>query len=236
MYERFQVDIYNFYLNYFNIHLSMFSQHQLLTVILLKFLLLTMLIELFRTKGSPTINIATTILGVLVISLCFGTLISLRELFPYGFPVYKFFATGFADDQQLAQINRWGGYTVIAVFASIWMCDTAAYFGGLAFGKHRLFERVSPKKTWEGAVFGFIFSVLTMVAAKILVLGLSYISACNCSWECSLEYSDNLAISSNPVLSGMRESKILRHLFRDMVACTIGSTVWFISLRLCIFI
>jgi len=171
VYERFQVDVYQFLVYHFNVHISMFSQHQLLTVVLLKLLLLTMLIELFRTKGSPMMNIATTILGVLVVSLCFGTLIFLRELFPYGFPVYKFFAAGFADDQQLAQINRWGGFTVIAVFASIWMCDTAAYFGGLTFGKHRLFERVSPKKTWEGAVFGFVFSVLTMIAAKMLVIG-----------------------------------------------------------------
>lgn len=171
VYERFQVDIYQFILNHFNIHLAMFSQHQLLTVVLLKLLLLTMLIELFRTKGSPIINIASTISGVMIISLCFGTLIFLRELFPYGFPVYKFFATGYADDLQLAQINRWGGYTVIAIFASIWMCDTAAYFGGSAFGKHRLLESVSPKKTWEGAVFGFVFSVLTMILAKILLLG-----------------------------------------------------------------
>jgi phosphatidate cytidylyltransferase len=178
VYERLQVDVYQFFLYHFNIHLSMFSQHQLLTVVLIKFLLLTMLIELFRTKGSPMMNIATTILGVLVVSLCFGTLIFLRELFPYGFPVHKFFAVGLADDQQLAQINRWGGFTVIAVFASIWMCDTAAYFGGLTFGKHRLFERVSPKKSWEGAMFGFVFSVLTMVAAKMLVIGyLTYMHA-----------------------------------------------------------
>ena len=171
VYERFQVDIYQFILAHFNIHLAMFSQHQLLTVVLLKFLLLTLLIELFRKKGSPITNIAATVLGVLMISLCFGTLIFLRELFPYGFPVYKFFATGYANDLQLAQINRWGGYTVIAIFASIWMCDTAAYFGGSTFGKHPLFERVSPKKTWEGAVFGFIFSVMTMIMAKILLLG-----------------------------------------------------------------
>jgi phosphatidate cytidylyltransferase len=178
IYERFQVDIYQFFIDHWNIHLSMFSQHQLLTVVILKFLLLTMLIELFRTKGSPMINIATTILGVLIISLCFGTLIFLRELFPYGFPVHKFFAVGLADDQQIAQIHQWGGYTLIAIFASIWICDTAAYFGGLAFGKHRLFERVSPKKTWEGALFGFVFSVLTMVAAKMLVLGyLTYFHA-----------------------------------------------------------
>jgi phosphatidate cytidylyltransferase len=170
VYERMQADVYQFFINHWDIHLSMFSQHQLLTVVLLKFILLTLLIELFRTKDSPTINIAITILGVLMISLSFGTLIFLRELFPYGFPVMKFFGTGLADHNQTLQIHQWGGYTLIAVFASIWLCDTAAYFGGLAFGKHRLFERVSPKKTWEGALFGFIFSVLTMIAAKILVL------------------------------------------------------------------
>jgi phosphatidate cytidylyltransferase len=171
IYERFQIKIYQFFVDYFEIHLSLFSQHQLLTVVLLKFLLLTLLIELFRIKGSSMTNVATTVLGVLMISLSFGTLIFLRELFPYGFPVHKFFATGFANDQELAQINQWGGYTVIAIFASIWICDTAAYFGGKTFGKHKLFVRVSPNKTWEGALCGFMFSVLTMVTAKILVLG-----------------------------------------------------------------
>jgi phosphatidate cytidylyltransferase len=171
IYERFQIKIYQFFIDQFEIHLSLLSQHQLLTVVLLKFLLLTLLIELFRTKGSAMINIATTVLGVLIISLPFGTLIFLRELFPYGFPVHQFFATGFANDQELAQINLWGGYTVIAIFASIWICDTAAYFGGKTFGKHKLFVRVSPNKTWEGAFFGFVFSVLTMVTVKILVLG-----------------------------------------------------------------
>ncbi|HVN48965.1 MAG TPA: phosphatidate cytidylyltransferase [Bacteroidota bacterium] len=170
IYERTQVEIYQFFLDH-GVRLSMFSQHQLFSVVLLKFLLFVLLIELFRTKGSPTINIAATILGVLIISFCFGTLIFLRELFPYGFPVYKFFSAGFADDVQLSQINRWGGYTVISIFASIWMCDTAAYFGGKSFGKHLLFERVSPKKTWEGSVCGFLAAVGTMIAGKYLLLG-----------------------------------------------------------------
>jgi phosphatidate cytidylyltransferase len=195
IYERTQVEVYQFFLDH-GVRLSMFSQHQLFSVVLLVFLLLVLLIELFRTKGMPTMNIATTVLGVLVISLCFGTLIFLRELFPYGFPVYQFFPLGLVDDQQLLSINRWfllhpnvkwcigmvgdselnpinlwGGFTVIAVFASIWICDTAAYFGGKTFGKHLLFERVSPKKTWEGSVCGFVFSVATMIAARYLLLG-----------------------------------------------------------------
>jgi phosphatidate cytidylyltransferase len=174
IYERFQVDIYKFLIDNFGTHIPLFSQYQLLTVVLLKFLLLTMFIELFRTKGLPTINIAATILGVLIISLCFGTLILLREVFPYGFPIHKFYPTGMTDDQQLKQINLWGGFTVVAIFATIWICDTAAYFGGKTFGKHKLFVKVSPNKTWEGAVFGFIFSILTMLTAKIVVI--SYLS------------------------------------------------------------
>jgi phosphatidate cytidylyltransferase len=63
-----------------------------------------------------------------------------------------------------------GGFLVISVFASIWICDSAAYYGGTALGKHRLFLRVSPKKSWEGAVFGFVFAVLTMIVAKFIVL------------------------------------------------------------------
>jgi len=169
MYERIQVEMYSFFEER-GVRLSMFSQLQFLLVVLLVFLLLVLLMELFRTKGSATLNAATTVFGVAVISLFFGTLISIRELFPYGFPVPKFFQVGFADEVQLNTITRWGGYTIVSLFATIWMCDTAAYFGGLTFGRHRLFERVSPKKSWEGAIFGFVAALLTMLAARMLVL------------------------------------------------------------------
>jgi phosphatidate cytidylyltransferase len=125
---------------------------------------------LFRRKGSPIQNAAITVLGVFFISLFFGTLIQTRELFPFGFPVSKFFPHAIAGDAELAQINRWGGFTIISIFATIWVCDTAAYFGGMTLGKHKLFERVSPNKTWEGAIFGFVFSILTMLAAQSLFL------------------------------------------------------------------
>jgi len=44
-------------------------------------------------------------------------------------------------------------------FAAVWLMDTAAYAGGHAFGRHKLAEGLSPKKTWEGAVAGFLFAV-----------------------------------------------------------------------------
>lgn len=43
---------------------------------------------------------------------------------------------------------------------SIWITDTAAYFGGRALGRHKLAPFVSPKKTWEGAFFGLIGAFL----------------------------------------------------------------------------
>src|SRR5574341_661330 len=45
------------------------------------------------------------------------------------------------------------GWVVLA-FAVTWGNDTFAYFTGIAFGRHRLYERISPKKSWEGAVGG----------------------------------------------------------------------------------
>jgi phosphatidate cytidylyltransferase len=79
------------------------------------------------------------------------------------------------DSDALSVINtetvyKWGGYTVISIFAMIWICDSAAYYGGMLTGKHKLFPRVSPKKSWEGAIFGFIFAILSAVGAKMLVL------------------------------------------------------------------
>jgi phosphatidate cytidylyltransferase len=154
----------------FGVNPSMFSLHQFLLFITLLFLLTVALVELFRRKGSPIQNAGVTVLGVFFMSLFFGTLILTRELFPFGFPVSKFFPHAIGADSELAQINRWGGFTVISIFATIWVCDTAAYFGGMTLGKHKLFERVSPNKTWEGAIFGFVFSILTMLAAQSLFL------------------------------------------------------------------
>jgi phosphatidate cytidylyltransferase len=170
IYDRLSLELLKVFESY-GINLSMFSLHQFLLFVLLVFLLSVALVELYRRKGSPIQNAGITVAGVSFISVFFGTLIQIRELFPFGFPVSRFFPQAIADQAELAQINRWGGFTIIAIFAAIWICDTAAYFGGMTLGKHKLFERVSPNKTWEGAIFGFVFSVLTMLAAKYLLLG-----------------------------------------------------------------
>ena len=54
----------------------------------------------------------------------------------------------------------WGGIFILYMFSTIWVCDSFAYFGGMKFGKHKLAEQISPSKTIEGALIGFIGAVL----------------------------------------------------------------------------
>lgn len=148
------------------------DQGKFFFMVLVLVVLTVCLVELFRDTGSPLMNIGTTLLGVVYIPLFLGTLIGLRELFlPFGFPILEYFPseTGF-NPQLIRSVYEMGGYTVMALFACIWICDTAAYFVGRGLGKHKLFPRVSPNKTWEGAIAGFLAAIGAAVAAKFLVL------------------------------------------------------------------
>ena len=116
-------------------------------------ILLLLMIELFRNKGSVVKNLGTTILGILYIGLFSSALIAIREFYP-----------------NVNDLYYRGGYIIISMLATIWVCDSAAFFGGTALGKHKLFPRISPNKSWEGALFGFVFAILTMLLAKLVVL------------------------------------------------------------------
>lgn len=48
---------------------------------------------------------------------------------------------------------------ILAMFIMIWLNDTGAYVAGSMFGRHKLFERLSPKKSWEGFFGGLVFTV-----------------------------------------------------------------------------
>ena len=48
----------------------------------------------------------------------------------------------------------------LSVFILTWTNDTGAYLAGKNFGKTKLFERISPNKTWEGSIGGAVFSVI----------------------------------------------------------------------------
>ena len=60
-----------------------------------------------------------------------------------------------------------GGDTVLIVLLIAWVADTGGYFAGRFLGKAKLYEAVSPKKTWAGAYGGIAGSVLGVVILKL---------------------------------------------------------------------
>ena len=89
--------------------------------------------ELFRKEEKPFNNIAHNFLPVLWI----------------GIP----FALAGVTNVMLFQKEA-----LLALFILLWTSDTFAYCGGSLFGKHKMFERISPKKTWEGFAIGGLFT------------------------------------------------------------------------------
>jgi phosphatidate cytidylyltransferase len=161
----------------FVINLSFFvqwpMQPPLLVVTMIAAVVLCSLWELFRNDGSPLLNLSATFMGLLYVSLLFGTLIGIRQLFvPGAIPLARILEWGAipAASADTAQIHRWGGYLVISVLVMIWICDSAAFHVGAPLGKHKLFPRVSPQKSWEGAIAGFVLAIAAAVAAKYIVL------------------------------------------------------------------
>ncbi len=65
---------------------------------------------------------------------------------------------------------RFGFGWVLLVFVMTWANDTFAYFAGRFFGRHKLWERVSPHKTWEGFAGGALGSVVGALAVRALLL------------------------------------------------------------------
>jgi phosphatidate cytidylyltransferase len=60
-------------------------------------------------------------------------------------------------------------FIYLLIFIGAWTTDIFAYFTGFFFGKHKLIEDVSPKKTIEGSVGGTIFCALAFVLTGIIV-------------------------------------------------------------------
>jgi len=70
-------------------------------------------------------------------------------------------ALPFAIANKVLTFGSWevGRYILLALFVCIWLNDTGAYCVGSLLGKHKMFPRVSPAKSWEGLVGGFIASL-----------------------------------------------------------------------------
>lgn len=103
--------------------------------------------ELYRNRPNSLLNIAFSIFPIAYISIPFAMLIFLMNPLVIG------------------KNPHW--HVLFAFFFILWSNDTFAYLVGMAMGKHKLFEKISPKKTWEGTIGGIFFALL---AAFILSL------------------------------------------------------------------
>ncbi|MCL2131106.1 MAG: phosphatidate cytidylyltransferase [Lentimicrobiaceae bacterium] len=127
---------------------EIFLIYLVLPVLFLFFLLF--IVELFRKQENPFTNIAYSILGIIWIVLPFALI--------NRFPLLLKWKIG-GDD---------GRFLLLSVFIIIWLYDTFAYCVGMLIGKHRLFERISPKKSWEGAIGSTILTLILAYFANLL--------------------------------------------------------------------
>lgn len=98
---------------------------------------LVFVIELYRKKALPFVNISVTLLGVLYIAFPFSLLSVL----------------GFLE-------GDYNWHVILGCILLIWTSDTGAYFVGKSVGRRKLMERISPGKTWEGWVGGMVSALL----------------------------------------------------------------------------
>lgn len=114
---------------------------------------LIMILELYRKQERPFDSLAHTFFSILYTAVPFSM-----------FPFSAFSHSGMNPILVRDGIAFSPGI-VIGFFLLLWANDTGAYLVGVSIGKHRLMERISPKKSWEG-FFGGLF--IAMAAAWLL--------------------------------------------------------------------
>lgn len=110
------------------------------TVYLL-YMIVRLVMQLYSQESSPLSKIAYSYMGQMYIALPVG----IMSMF-YTFPDGKFL--------------------LLAMFIMIWLNDTGAFCVGSLIGKHKLFPRISPKKSWEGFIGGMVFAIASAFLFK----------------------------------------------------------------------
>jgi phosphatidate cytidylyltransferase len=119
--------------------------------IFLSVVFVSMINELFKKNQNHFSNFAITISGVGYISF-FSFFLLIREC-------NAIYSNSYTDR----------GWLIVYIFALIWICDSSAYFIGYNFGRHPLYRRISPNKTWEGALGGFFATVVSATGLKFIL-------------------------------------------------------------------
>lgn len=123
-------------------------------LILIPIIISVFIIELYRKSEYVFVNIAFTLLGVLYVAV------------PFSFANYIVYTD---------EIN-YTSHLLLGFFFLTWSFDTLAYVFGVSFGKHRLFERISPKKSWEGFIGGTVSGIAVAYVISIFFTELNFIN------------------------------------------------------------
>lgn len=102
------------------------------------------ILELFKNIEQPFNNIVHTFFPLVYVAVPFGLL---------------FWANFRFSDQS----NGFNTDLILGFYFALWSNDTGAYLSGKAFGKNKLFERISPNKTWEGSIGGAVLAIVISV-------------------------------------------------------------------------
>lgn len=125
--------------------MSFCTQQSIGSGVFLPYLLLIlylMITELYLKRRNPIGNWAYSMLSQLYVALPFALLNVLA----------------FQNSPTTSSVT-YNPILPLSIFVFIWLSDTGAYCVGSLIGKHRLFERISPKKSWEGSIGGGVFSI-----------------------------------------------------------------------------
>lgn len=112
-------------------------------------LIYLMISELYLKKENPVNNWAYSLMSQFYIALPFALMNVLA----------------FHYNEETNMVDGYSYVFPLSIFIFLWLNDTGAYCVGSLFGKHRLFERISPKKSWEGSIGG---GVLAMASSFVL--------------------------------------------------------------------
>lgn len=144
-------------------------------------LLLFFIAEIYRTKPNSILNITFSIFPIAYVSVPFAMLIFLMNPLVTG-------------DQP-----HW--HLLFSFFLILWSNDTFAYLVGITIGKHKLSEKISPKKTWEGVIGGILFGLLAAFILSIFFKELML-------WQWLLAA---LFINISGIFGDLSESLLKRH-------------------------
>lgn len=103
------------------------------------FILLVMMLACYENTRFEHISMA--LISSLLVPYCISLLIKIQRFFP--------------DAPRSTQ-----AYWMLFALISAWITDAMAYFTGVKFGKHKMAPKISPKKSWEGAIGGVVGAVV----------------------------------------------------------------------------